>query len=110
MSNTITVTSPSSPNAIYTTTSIQPGSITITNPSGKLAGSPGTITTNITGNELDWNDPTCKYMQIGDAQLREQDIFDILDLVKTINELDDNNPIKEMYENIKMLNKIKGKK
>jgi hypothetical protein len=107
MSNTITVTSPNSPNAIYTTTSIQPGSITITNPSGKLAGSPGTIT----GNELDWDiAPTCKYMQIGDAQLREQDIFDILDLVKTINELDDNNPIKEMYENIKMLNKIKGKK
>lgn len=90
---TITV----STDTIYTTTAV-PGSITVpVSPSNTFS---------IGTEELD----TCKYMQVGSAKLTEQDFIDILDLVKTINELDDSSPIKEMYENIKMLNKIKGEK
>lgn len=91
-----------STDTIYTTTGgaiyKQPGSITVpVSPSNTFS---------ISTEELD----TCKYMQIGSAKLSEQDFIDILDLVKTINELDDNNPIKELFNNTKMLNKIKGEK
>lgn len=90
---TITV----STDTIYTTTAV-PGSITVpVSPSNTFSIGP---------DDFD----TCKYMQIGSAKLSEQDFIDILDLVKTINELDDNNPIKELFNNTKMLNKIKGEK
>lgn len=94
---TITVSTDTITDTIYTTTAM-PGSITVpVSPSNTFS---------ISTEDLN----TCKYMQVGSAKLTEQDFIDILDLVKTINELDDSSPIKEMYENIKMLNKIKGEK
>ena len=47
---------------------------------------------------------------IGDIKLKEDDVKDLLTLLNVIKELDDNNPIKELFNHTKMLNKIKGEK
>ena len=45
---------------------------------------------------------------VGDTELSEDKVKDLLVLLDIIGELDDNNPIKEMFNCKKMLNKIKG--
>ena len=47
---------------------------------------------------------------IGGIKLKEDDVKDLLTLLNVIKELDDNNPIKELFNHTKMLNKIKGEK
>tara|TARA_B100000965_G_scaffold406219_1_gene444007 strand:- start:3890 stop:4207 length:318 start_codon:yes stop_codon:yes gene_type:complete len=45
---------------------------------------------------------------VGDTELSEDKVKDLLVLLDIIGELDDDNPIKEMFNCKKMLNKIKG--
>ena len=47
-------------------------------------------------------------MVVGDTELSEDKVKDLLVLLDIIGELDDDNPIKEMFNCKKMLNKIKG--
>ena len=47
-------------------------------------------------------------LTVGDTDLTEDKLKDLLVLLDIIGELDDDNPIKEMFNCKKMLNKIKG--
>ena len=58
----------------------------------------------ITLDSLDMRRP----LTVGDTDLTEDKLKDLLVLLDIIGELDDNNPIKEMFNCKKMLNKIKG--
>lgn len=58
----------------------------------------------ITIDELDMRRP----LTVGDTDLTEDKLKDLLVLLDIIGELDDDNPIKEMFNCKKMLNKIKG--
>jgi hypothetical protein len=105
---TITLTGPPSNSTIYTTHagSITTGSIT----TGSItAGTPYTITG--AGANSIWLDEgmeTC--ITIGKHEINEGNLGDLLVLLQVVKELDDDNPIKDMFNTIKMLNKIKGKK
>lgn len=61
-------------------------------------------TDTITIDELDMRRP----LTVGDTDLTEDKLKDLLVLLDIIGELDDDNPIKEMFNCKKMLNKIKG--
>ena len=47
---------------------------------------------------------------IGNTKINETQLKDLLTLLNVITELDDNNPVKELFNNTKMLDKIKGEK
>ena len=47
---------------------------------------------------------------IGDYKITEDVVRDLLIMLEVIKELDDSNPIKDMFNTIKMLDEIKGKK
>jgi hypothetical protein len=100
---TITLTGPPSNSTIYTAptgTTVTPGSITI-----------GSITSGSTGASSIWEtDPFSTSITIGEHEINESTIGDLLVLLQVVKELDDDNPIKDMFNTIKMLNKIKGKK
>jgi hypothetical protein len=107
---TITLTGPPSNSTIYTAptgTTVTPGSITI----GSItSGTPCTITGS-TGASSIWEaDPFSTSITIGEHEINESTIGDLLVLLQVVKELDDDNPIKDMFNTIKMLNKIKGKK
>ena len=61
-------------------------------------------TDTITIDQLDMRRP----LTVGDTDLTEDKLKDLLVLLDIIGELDDDNPIKEMFNCKKMLNKIKG--
>ena len=99
---TITLTGPPSNSTIYTTL---PGSIT----TGSITtGTPYTITG--TGANSIWEDLDSSSITIGEHEINEGNLGDLLVLLQVVKELDDDNPIKDMFNTIKMLNKIKGKK
>ena len=102
---TITLTGPPSNSTIYTAptgTTVTAGSIT--------SGTPYTITGS-TGASSIWEaDPFSASITIGEHEINESTLGDLLVLLQVIKELDDDNPIKDMFNTIKMLNKIKGKK
>jgi hypothetical protein len=96
--STITLTAPPNNSAIYSSTAVTAGGL------GSITtGSPYTIT----GSSV--SAPTST-ITIGEHEINEGTIGDLLVLLQVIKELDDSNPIKEMFSTIKMLNKIKGKK
>ena len=47
---------------------------------------------------------------LGNTKINETQLKDLLTLLNVITELDDNNPVKELFNNTKMLDKIKGEK
>tara|TARA_B110000503_G_scaffold53231_1_gene85613 strand:+ start:458 stop:832 length:375 start_codon:yes stop_codon:yes gene_type:complete len=105
---TITLTGPPINSTIYST----PTGTTVT--AGSIATS--TITSGstytITGANASsvWPDEFCSSITIGKHEINESTIGDLLVLLQVVKELDDSNPIKDMFNTIKMLNKIKGKK
>lgn len=54
-----------------------------------------------------YTEPT---ISVGNIKLKEDDVADLLTLLNVIKELDDTNPIKELFNHTKMLDKIKGEK
>ena len=59
----------------------------------------------------DWDDlgrdPS---ITIGDFEITEDIVRDLMIMLEVIKQLDDSNPIKDMFNTIKMLDTIKGKK
>ena len=64
----------------------------------------GSFKDTVTLNDIDMRRP----LVVGDTELSEDKVKDLLVLLDIISELDDDNPIKEMFNCKKMLNKIKG--
>jgi len=83
-----------------------------------VAQSPYTIDTLTSGTStftlsdtdtLSWDEVDMRRpLTVGDTDLTEDNLKDLLVLLDIIGELDDDNPIKEMFNCKKMLNKIKG--
>tara|TARA_B110000305_G_C19431421_1_gene636450 strand:+ start:896 stop:1267 length:372 start_codon:yes stop_codon:yes gene_type:complete len=104
---TITLTGPPINSTIYSTPTGTAGSIAT---STITSGTPYTITGS-TGASSIWEaDPFSTSITIGEHEINESTIGDLLVLLQVIKELDEDNPIKDMFNTIKMLNKIKGKK
>ena len=102
---TITLTGPPINSAIYSTPTGTAGSIAT---STITSGTPYSITgANASSVWLDEYSPS---ITIGEHEINESTIGDLLVLLQVIKELDEDNPIKDMFNTIKMLNKIKGKK
>tara|TARA_R110000744_G_scaffold27377_11_gene66953 strand:- start:237 stop:623 length:387 start_codon:yes stop_codon:yes gene_type:complete len=104
--STITLTGPPINSTIYSTPTGTAGSIAT---STITSGTPYTITG--AGANSIWLDEgmeTC--ITIGKHEINEGNLGDLLVLLQVVKELDDDNPIKDMFNTIKMLNKIKGKK
>ena len=100
---TITLTGPPINSTIYSGTAGSIATSTIT------SGTPYAITG--AGANSIWLDEgmeTC--ITIGKHEINEGNLGDLLVLLQVVKELDDDNPIKDMFNTIKMLNKIKGKK
>ena len=113
-------------NSIYTTAPNTPvgsfntgmgGTVTIS-PDFDLAGTitTSTITTSTPAPSTitlssDWDDlgkdPS---ITIGDFEITEDIVRDLMIMLEVIKQLDDSNPIKDMFNTIKMLDTIKGKK
>jgi len=104
---TITLTGPPSNSTIYT---VPTGATVGATVGGITSGTPYTITGS-TGASSIWEvDPFSASITIGEHEINESTIGDLLVLLQVVKELDDDNPIKDMFNTIKMLNKIKGKK
>jgi hypothetical protein len=59
----------------------------------------------------DWDDlATDSSITIGDFEITEDIVRDLMIMLEVIKQLDDSNPIKDMFNTIKMLDTIKGKK
>ena len=70
-----------------------------------------TLTSTVTGSTItldDYNWFENKSIQIGDITLDEDMAKKLQALIKVLEQLDDNNPIKEMFDAQMMLDKIKG--
>ena len=81
------------------------GTFTITSDSIESPWSmQGPLTTDTITIDTDMRRP----LVVGDTELSEDKVKDLLVLLDIIGELDDDNPIKEMFNCKKMLNKIKG--
>jgi len=105
---TVSPMSSCTPAPTFTTsgTAINQGTITV---SGSANSSP-TVYAGMTGNNK-WNtlmDPPA--INIGEHELSEETVGDLLIMLEVVKNLDDSNPVKDMFNTIKMLNKIKGKK
>ena len=103
---TITLTGPPINSTIYSTPTGTAGSIAT---STITSGTPYTITG--AGASSIWlNEGIETCITIGEHEINEGNLGDLLVLLQVVKELDDDNPIKDMFNTIKMLNKIKGKK
>ena len=59
----------------------------------------------------DWDDlGRDSSITIGDFEITEDIVRDLMIMLEVIKQLDDSNPIKDMFNTIKMLDTIKGKK
>lgn len=83
------------------------GTITITTDTCDSTFTLDNLADTITLDSIYATNPTIK---VGDTSFKEDDLKDLLTLLNVIKELDDNNPIKELFNHTKMLNKIKGEK
>lgn len=98
-----TVTIPPLSGTITTSTITSSTSPCITSPS---ITSPSTYTVSPDWGDLDLDES----ITIGKHEITEDILGDLLIMLEVIKELDDSNKFKDMFNTIKMLNKIKGEK
>lgn len=90
--------------------------ITLTNLGSTVTISPSITATNnsiLSDSSIYLDDileQTTTTITIGNTKINETQLKDLLTLLNVITELDDNNPVKELFNNTKMLDKIKGEK